>query len=180
MLSQVNEQIRQQNSELFSENSRLTEANSSLAAENKSLAATSSKLTDDVARLQMRKLSNEADVDFKKYKADIARYFPDMEDLLNWGRYCSHIGFPDSFTQRILAQEKVGFAGALFSSEHNQTFRTEGSVAKLERDPENKHRFILNIDGVNVFQWFRDMARKLLEKLGFKPIESKQSHGIRR
>lgn len=180
MLSQVNEQIRQQNSELFSENSRLTEANSSLAAENKSLMATSSKLTDDVARLQMQKLSSEAAGDFKKYKADIARYLPDLEDLLNWGRYCTHIGFPDSFTQRILAQEKVGFAGALFSSEHNQTFRTEGSVAKLERDPENKHRFILNIDGVSVFQWFRDMARKFLEKLGFKPKGPDQSFGLRR
>ena len=74
----------------------------------------------------------------------------------------------------------MGFAGALFSSEHNQTFRTEGSIAKLERDPENEHRFILNIDGVSVFQWFRDMARKLLEKLGFRPKEPTQSHGIRR
>ena len=74
-------------------------------------------------------------------KADIARYFPDIEELLNWGRYCTHIGFPDRFTQRILAQESVGFAGVLFSSEHNQTFRTEGSVAKLERNPADKRRY---------------------------------------
>lgn len=173
----VNEEIRQANSELYSEHTRLTEANSSLAAENKSLMMTSSKLSDDVARLQMQKLSGEANGDFQKYKADIARYFPDLEDLLNWGRYCTHIGFPDRFTQRILAQESVGFAGALFSSEHNQTFRTEGSYAKLERDPKENHRFILTIDGINVFQWFRDMARKLLEKLGFQPKEPKQSRG---
>ncbi|WP_290147556.1 hypothetical protein, partial [uncultured Duncaniella sp.] len=108
-LRQVNEEIRQTNRELYSEHTRLTEANSSLAAENKSLMATSSKLSDDVARLQMQKLSNEANGDFQKYKADIARYFPDLEDLLRWGRYCTHIGFPDRFTQRILAQEKVGF-----------------------------------------------------------------------
>lgn len=170
----ANTEMSRQNSELEKRKTELVKENSSLAAENKSLAATSSKLSDDVARLQMRKLSSEADGDFKKYKADIARYFPDLEDLLNWGRYCTHIGFPDHFTQRILAQEKVGFAGALFSSEHNQTFRTEGSVAKLERDPENEHHFILNIDGVSVFQWFRDMARKLLEKLGFKPRESRK------
>ena len=99
------------------------------------------------------------------------------EDLLRWGRYCTHIGFPDRFTQRILAQEKVGFAGSLFSSEHNQTFSTEGSYAKLERDPKEKYRFILTIDGINVFQWFRDMARKLLEKLGFQPKEPRQSRG---
>lgn len=175
-----NEEIRQANSELYSEHTRLTEANSSLAAENKSLMATSSKLSDDIARLQMQKLSNVANGDFQKYKADIARYFPDLEDLLRWGRYCTHIGFPDRFTQRILAQEEVGFAGSLFSSEHNQTFSTEGSYAQLERDPKEKHRFILTIDGINVFQWFRDMARKLLEKLGFQPKEPRQSRGIRR
>lgn len=179
-LTEVAEEIRQANSELYSEHTRLTDANSSLVAENKSLMATSSKLSDDVARLQMQKLSNEANGDFQKYKTDIARYFPDLEDLLNWGRYCTHIGFPDRFTQRILAQEKVGFAGSLFSSEHNQTFSTEGSYAQLERDPKEKHRFILKIDGINVFQWFRDMARKLLEKLGFQPKEPRQSRGIRR
>ncbi len=179
-LTEVAEEIRQANSELYSEYSRLTDANSSLTAENKSLMVTSSKLSDDVARLQMQKLSNEANGDFQKYKADIARYFPDLEDLLNWGRYCTHIGFPDRFTQRILAQEKVGFAGSLFSSEHNQTFSTEGSYAQLERDPKEKHRFILTIDGINVFQWFRDMARKLLGKLGFQPKEPRQSRGIKR
>lgn len=176
ILTQVNEEIRQHNNELYSENSRLTEANSSLAAENKSLAATSSRLSDDVAQLQIRKLNSEADGDLQKYKSDLARYFPDIEDLLSWGRYCTHIGFPDSFTQRILAQEKVGFAGSLFSSEHNQTFRTEGSVAKLERDPADKRRFILNIDGVNVFQWFRNMARKILERIGLKANRPSKSY----
>lgn len=79
MLTQVNEEMRQQNNELYSENSRLTEANSSLAAENKSLEATSSKLSDDVSRLQMSKLSSEADGDLKKYKADIAGISPTLK-----------------------------------------------------------------------------------------------------
>lgn len=178
MLTQVNEEIRQQNNELYSENSRLTEANSSLAAENKSLAEISSKLSDDVAQLQMQKLSSGADVDFKKYKADIARYFPDLEDLLNWGRYCTHIGFPDEFTRRILSFETVAFRGALMSPEHNQQYSTERSEAKLERDPKERHSFILTIDGVSVFQWFRLKAIEFLAKLGFKPKEPKKGASL--
>lgn len=58
------------------------------------------------------------------------------------------------------------FPKKLFSPEHNQKFSTEHSEAKLERHPEKKHCFILKIDGVSVFQWFCDMARKLLEKMG--------------
>ena len=49
-----------------------------------------------------------------------------------------------------------------------QKFSTEHSEAKLEREPEKEHRFILKIDGISVFQWFRNMARKLLEKMGIR------------
>lgn len=87
-------------------------------------------------------------------------------------------GFPDSFTQRIIAHQPVPFQGALYSPEHSQRFKTEHSEAKLERDPENEHRFILKIDGVSVFQWFRDMDRKLFEKIGFRPPEPSQRNGI--
>jgi gamma-glutamyl phosphate reductase len=71
-------------------------------------------------------------------------------------------------TQRILALQSVGFSGKLYSSEHNQKFSTDHSEAKLERDPEKKHCFILKIDSISVFQWFRDIARKLLEKMGIR------------
>ena len=74
----------------------------------------------------------------------------------------------------------VGFFGKLFSPEHNQKFSTEHSEAKLECDPEKAHRIILKIDGLCVFQWIRDMARKLLEKMGFRQPEPRQRGGIRR
>ena len=76
------------------------------------------------------------------------------------------IGFPDSYVHRILSFEKIGFKGQLYSHEHQQSFRTKGSWAKLERSADNKHTFEFKIDGVSVFQWFKDMARKLLEKMG--------------
>ncbi len=67
-------------------------------------------------------------------------------------RYCKHIGFPDSFTKRIISQQSVPLKGALYSPEHSQIFSAEHSEAKLERDPKERHRFILTIDGVSVFQ----------------------------
>lgn len=29
------------------------------------------------------------------------------------------------------------------------------------------HKFILKINGINIFQWFKDMVRKLIERLEF-------------
>ena len=76
--------------------------------------------------------------------------------------------------------QEVGFKGSLYSPEHQQKYSTEHSVAKIERDPKDKRKFNLLIDGVNIFQWFRDQARKLLEKMGIRPRPKPQNHGFRR
>ena len=136
------------------------------------LVSAKTKLSAEVESLELRKMRSAVDTDLAQYKAEIERYCPDVPDLIVWERYCTHMGFPNQMTQRILAQQSVGFSGKLFSPEHNQKFSTEHSEAKLERDPEKKHFFILKIDGVSVFQWFPDMTRKLLEKMGFSSIKN--------
>lgn len=106
--------------------------------------------------------------DYAEYRADIEKCFPDVSDLLIWARYCKHIGFPDSFTQQIVAQQPVRFRGKLYSPEHSQSYSTEHSEAKLELNPK-KHRFMLKIDGVSVLQWFRNKAKEFLAKLVIRP-----------
>lgn len=98
--------------------------------------------------------------------------------FLSGARYCKHIGFPDSFTQRIIVQQPVQFRGKLYSPEHNQIYSTEHSEAKLERDPEGKHRFMLKIDGVSVFQWFRNKAKEFLARLGIRPKEPRKGPSL--
>ena len=183
----ANKQLTEENAKLAKDKKLLVEYNSTLKEtvvgmieEYKGLETSKEKLSREVSTLEVSKMSVTYDSDYTEYKADIEKYFPDVPDLLIWARYCKHIGFPDSFTQRIIAQRAVPFQGALYSPEHSQRFKTEYSEAKLERDPENEHRFILKIDGVSVFQWFRDMARKLLEKIGFRQSEYRQRREIRR
>lgn len=180
-LSKENETLVEENNMLVTANNSLVPKVTELVEQHDELEQSNAKLADDIARLEMqkmRKVQTVQDADLVKYKADIERYFPDVSDLLFWGRYCTSIGFPDSYVQRILNFEKIGFRGQLYSHEHQQSFRTEGSWAKLERSAENKHTFELKIDGVSVFQWFKDMARKLLEKMGFRQPQPKQGKGL--
>ena len=172
-LTRTKRELIETNNTLVPEVTQLVEAHDRLVSAN-------TKLSAEVESLELRKMRSAVDTDLAQYKAEIERYCPDVPDLIVWGRYCTHIGFPDQMTQRILAQQSVGFSGKLFSPEHNQKFSTEHSEAKLERDLDKAHRFILKIDGVIVFQWFRDMARKLLEKMGFRQPEPRQRGGIRR
>ena len=166
---------------LVTANNSLVPKVTELVEQHDELEQSNAKLADDIARLEMqkmRKVQTVQDADLVKYKADIERYFPDVSDLLFWGRYCTSIGFPDSYVHRILNFEKIGFKGQLYSHEHQQSFRTEGSWAKLERSTDDKHTFDLKIDGVSVFQWFKDMALKLLEKMGFRQPQPKQGKGL--
>lgn len=183
----ANEQMTRENAQLAKDRKLLVEYNSTLKEtvvgmieEYKGLETSKEKLSKEVSALEASKMSVAYDSDYAEYKADIEKYFPDVPDLLIWARYCKHIGFPDSFTQRIIAQQPVPFQGALYSPEHSQRFKTEHSEAKLERDPKEKHRFILTIDGVNVFQWFRNKAKELLAKIGIKPKEPKRGPSLGR
>ena len=137
-------------------------------------------MSDELSHMEMQKMQKVQDSDLVKYKADIERYFPDIPDLLTWVNYCKHIGFTEGLTQKILTMQPVGFSGSLYSSEHSQRFTTDHSVAQLELEPGKKHSFILKIDGVSVFQWFRDMARKLLEKMGLRQPQPNQGKGLQR
>ena len=183
----ANEQMTRENDQLAKDRKLLVEYNSTLKEtvvgmieEYKGLDTSKEKLSKEVSALEASKMSVAYDSDYAEYKADIEKYFPDVPDLLIWARYCKHIGFPDSFTQRIIAQQLVPFQGAMYSPEHSQRFKTEHSEAKLERDPKEKHRFILMIDGVNVFQWFRNKAKELLAKIGIKPKEPKRGPSLGR
>ena len=75
---------------------------------------------------------------------------PTRNSLTTSHVWCTSIGFPDSYVHRILYFEKIDFKGQLYSHEHQQSFRTEGSWAKLERNTGDKHTFDLKIDGVSV------------------------------
>ena len=172
-LTRTKRDLIETNNTLVPEVTQLVEAHDRLVSAN-------TKLSAEVESLELRKMRSAVGTDLAQYKAEIERYCPDVPDLIVWGRYCTHIGFPDQMPPRIPAQQSVGFSGKLFLPEHNQKFSTEHSEAKLERDPEKKHCFILKIDGVSVFQWFRYMARKLLEKIGFRQSEPRQRSGIRR
>lgn len=183
----ANKQLTEENAKLAKDKKLLVEYNSTLKEtvvgmieEYKGLETSKEKLSREVSALEASKMSVAYDSDYTEYKADIEKYFPDVPDLIIWARYCKHIGFPDSFTQKIIAQQPVPFQGSLYSPEHSQRFKTEHSEAKLERDPKEKHRFILTIDGVSVFQWFRNKAKELLAKLGIKPKEPKRRPSLGR
>lgn len=162
--------------ELIATNNTLVPEVTQLVEAHDRLVSANTKLSAEVESLELRKMRSAVDTDLAQYKAEIERYCPDVPDLIVWGRYCTHIGFPDQMTRRILAQQSVGFSGKLFSPEHNQKFSTEHSEAKLERDPEKKHCFILKIDGISVFSGSATWLANSLKRWVLSRESRKEGH----
>ncbi|MFS2633213.1 hypothetical protein AAH119_02210, partial [Bacteroides thetaiotaomicron] len=64
--------------------------------------------------------------------------------------------------------------------EYKEKFRTEHSTATVERNPQEKGKFRLCIDGIPILDWFRKKFQEIKEKLGLNtPVENKQRKGLK-
>lgn len=71
------------------------------------------------------------------------------------------MGFTEELTRRIVSLQPIGFKGRLYSKEHKEKFRTEHSTATVERNPQEKGKFRLCIDGIPILDWSGRSFRKL-------------------
>ena len=110
----------------------------------------------------------------------IDTYFPIVKELIPIAEQCREVGFTEELTRRIVSLQPVEFKGRLYSKEYKEKFRTEHSTATVERDPQEKGKFRLCIDGVPILDWFRKKFQEIKEKLGLNtPVENKKRKGLK-
>jgi len=76
------------------------------------------------------------------------------------------VRFTEELIRQTFSLHLVGFKGRLYSKEHRKKFRTEHSMATMERNPQEKGKFRLCIDRMPILEWFRMKFQELKEKLG--------------
>ncbi len=109
-------------------------------------------------------------------------YFPIVKELLPIAEQCREVGFTEELTRQIVSLQPVEFKGRLYSKEHKEKFRTEHSTATVERNPQEKGKFRLCIDGIPILEWFKMKFQELKEKLGVgctQKEENKPKWGLR-
>ena len=110
----------------------------------------------------------------------IDTYFPIVKELMPIAEQCREVGFTEEMTRRIVSLHPVEFKGRLYSKEYKEKFRTEHSTATVERNPQEKGKFRLCIDGIPILDWFRKKFQEIKEKLGLNtPVENKQRKGLK-
>ena len=110
----------------------------------------------------------------------IDTYFPIVKELMPIAEQCREVGFTEELTRRIVSLQPVEFKGRRYSKEYKEKFRTEHSTATVERNPQEKGKFRLCIDGIPILDWFRKKFQEIKEKLGLNtPVENKQRKGLK-
>lgn len=110
----------------------------------------------------------------------IDTYFPIVKELLPIAEQCREVGFTEELTRRVVSLQPVEFKGRLYSKEYKEKFRTEHSTATVERNPQEKGKFRLCIDGIPILDWFRKKFQEIKEKLRLNtPVENKQRKGLK-
>ena len=110
----------------------------------------------------------------------IDTYFPIVKELMPIAEQCREVGFTEELTRRIVSLHPVEFKRRLYSKEYKEKFRTEHSTATVERNPQEKGKFRLCIDGIPILDWFRKKFQEIKEKLGLNtPVENKQRKGLK-
>ena len=109
----------------------------------------------------------------------IDTYFPIVTELLPIAEQCREVGFTEELTRRIVSLQPVEFKGRLYSKEHKEKFRTEHSTATIERNPQEKGKFRLCIDGMPILEWFKMKFKELKEKLGVSHTQKEENKPMR-
>jgi len=123
--------------------------------------------------------------EYKPYKAQeelnlIHDLFPMMKEQLRIADFCKNIGL-------AFESIKVLFAGkgltaktfSFFSPEHNQKFTAVDAKIKIEKEPDNPNKLRLNLNGMNILDWFKQKYSELQNKnqLKISPKSSKMKIG---
>ncbi|KAA6309697.1 hypothetical protein EZS27_038865, partial [termite gut metagenome] len=114
----------------------------------------------------------KAKQEYEPYRAQeelnlIYELFPMMKEQLRIANLCQKIGFTIEAVKQLLKGITLSIAsGKLYSFEHKQYFEVKDSKMKIEKEPDNPDKLRLNLNGVNILEWFREKYQEAQKKFG--------------
>lgn len=148
------------------------------------LEAENHNLTNDIKNLntKIKTMETEHKTAIDKLSEQINKifnFFPHIKELMNFESFCRKVGFGTEMIQRLFNRESVSFKGEIYSHEYQRKFSTTHSIAKVEPDPKQLQKFRLNIDGVDIYDWFRQKQKEFLQNIGVNLPEQNNNKGLK-
>ena len=93
------------------------------------------------------------------------KWFPLFQELVYMEKFCLKVGFNERQTATLISGKPLFYEGELYSEEHRRKFTTEEAGFQVVKDPKDKSKLALAINGQVIGEWFKEQFGKLFSSI---------------
>ena len=79
--------------------------------------------------------------------------------------FCLKVGFNERQTATLISGKPLFYEGELYSEEHRRKFTTEEAGFQVVKDPKDKSKLALAINGQVIGEWFKEQFGRLFSSV---------------
>ncbi|OUQ50893.1 mobilization protein [Alistipes sp. An116] len=109
-----------------------------------------------------KEAAHQREVSFLKSIIQKAKkWFPLFQELVYMEKFCLKVGFNERQTVTHISGKPLFYEGELYSEEHKRKFKTERAGFQVVKDPKDKSKLALAINGQVIGEWFKEQFDRL-------------------
>ena len=93
------------------------------------------------------------------------KWFPLFQELVYMEKFCLKVGFNERQTATLISGKPLFYEGELYSEEHRRKFTTERAGFQVVKDPIDKSKLALAINGQPIGEWFKEQFNRLFSSI---------------
>ena len=93
------------------------------------------------------------------------KWFPLFQELVYMEKFCLKVGFNERQTATLISGKPLFYEGELYSEEHRRKFTTERAGFQVVKDPKDKSKLALAINGQLIGEWFKEQFNRLFSSI---------------
>ena len=95
----------------------------------------------------------------------VKKWFPLFQELVYMEKFCLKVGFNERQTATLISGKPLFYEGELYSEEHRRKFTTERAGFQVVKDPIDKSKLALAINGQPIGEWFKEQFDRLFSSI---------------
>ena len=128
-----------------------------------------------------KEAAHQREVSFLKSIIQKAKkWFPLFQELVYMEKFCLKVGFTERQTATLISGKPLFYEGELYSEEHRRKFTTEEAGFQVVKDPKDKSKLALAINGQVIGEWFKEQFGRLFSsvKRTVEPLRRGKGMGL--
>lgn len=126
-----------------------------------------------------KEAAHQEEVSFLKSIIQKAKkWFPLFQELVYMEKFCLKVGFNERQTATLISGKPLFYEGELYSEEHKRKFKTDRAGFQVVKDPKDKSKLALAINGQLIGEWFKEQFDKLFSSIRRTVTPHRKAKGL--